>query len=409
MRYLTATALALGLAAILFGAGFYFNAKRPATDDRPSAAEVRATGKCAECHANVTKGVVEHFERSKHVRVGVTCLDCHKPQEGQEAQDHNGFTIAKHPTSKNCASCHAEQYRQFEVSRHAGAAWGAVHGTQGFTPTQIAAAEQAHPGSVKRPEHPLVKLEGDAAAVSGCDACHAVGKPNTDGSFGQCTECHSRHDASVSLARQPETCGQCHMGPDHSQIEIYNESKHGVLFAANKDKYHLDADPKTLTVKDMPVPTCATCHMSGLEGAGVTHNVSSRLSYWLYAPISEKRPAADEKRGAMQMICFNCHSPSRVMKIYDDADKVVESTNGKVKEAQALYDKIRGNSAALPYSREIDFLMFDLWHYYGRTAKHGAFMGGPDFVQWHGNYEILRGLNRLKEIDKMSAADKSTP
>ena len=33
--------------------------------------------------------------------------------------------------------------------------------------------------------------------------------------------------------------------------------------------------------------------------------------------------------------------------------------------------------------------MFDFWHYYGRTAKHGAFMGGADFVQWHGNYELL--------------------
>ena len=56
------------------------------------------------------------------------------------------------------------------------------------------------------------------------------------------------------------------MGPDHSQIEIYNESKHGVLFAAQRARINLDADPKTLTTSDMPVPTCATCHMSGLEG-----------------------------------------------------------------------------------------------------------------------------------------------
>ncbi len=35
-------------------------------------------------------------------------------------------------------------------------------------------------------------------------------------------------------------------------------------------------------------------------------------------------------------------------------------------------------------------MAFDLWHYFGRTTKHGAFMGGADFVQWHGNYELLR-------------------
>ena len=40
----------------------------------------------------------------------------------------------------------------------------------------------------------------------------------------------------------------------------------------------------------MPVPTCATCHMSGLEGQKVTHDVTERLIYWLFAATSEKRP-----------------------------------------------------------------------------------------------------------------------
>jgi hydroxylamine dehydrogenase len=65
------------------------------------------------------------------------------------------------------------------------------------------------------------------AVRGGCMPCHAVGKPNPDGSFGTCTACHARHAASVELARLPETCGQCHMGPDHSQMEIYQESSMG--------------------------------------------------------------------------------------------------------------------------------------------------------------------------------------
>ncbi len=36
------------------------------------------------------------------------------------------------------------------------------------------------------------------------------------------------------------------MGPDHSQIEIYNESKHGVLFEAQRDEMNLRAKPMTL-------------------------------------------------------------------------------------------------------------------------------------------------------------------
>ncbi len=41
---------------------------------------------------------------------------------------------------------------------------------------------------------------------------------------------------------------------------------------------------------------------------------------------------------------------------------------------------------------------FDLWHYYGRTAKHGAFMGGPDYVQWHGFYELNLKLTELRAM-----------
>ncbi len=69
------------------------------------------------------------------------------------------------------------------------------------------------------------------------------------------------------------------MGPDHSQIEIYTESKHGALFEAQREQLNLDADPGALTTADMPIPTCATCHMSGLEGLKTTHDVTDRLSW----------------------------------------------------------------------------------------------------------------------------------
>ena len=69
-----------------------------------------------------------------------------------------------------------------------------------------------------------------------------IGRLNLDGSLGSCSACHSRHDFSPRRARQPENCGKCHLGPDHPQKEIYDESKHGVAFRDLKDHMNLDCN-----------------------------------------------------------------------------------------------------------------------------------------------------------------------
>jgi len=139
--------------------------------------------------------------------------------------DHRGFTISKAVTAANYAQCHKNEYDQYLRSRHAAPAWAAVSGKQGFTAEQAAFSEQYHKRAVDRPPQPFEKMEGATATAGGCQTRHDVGRPNKDGSIGSCTACHARHVASVEPARTPETCGQCHMGPDHSQIEIYHESK----------------------------------------------------------------------------------------------------------------------------------------------------------------------------------------
>ncbi len=89
-----------------------------------------------------------------------------------------------------------------------------------------------------------------------------IGRINPDGSEGACSACHSRHAFSVEEARNPENCGKCHMGPDHPHIEIYEESKHGIAFHANKGKMNL-GNSKWVVGEDYDAaPTCATCHMS---------------------------------------------------------------------------------------------------------------------------------------------------
>jgi hypothetical protein len=390
-------ALVIGT-ALLVGA-FMINRYRPrSVTDQPSPQLIRASGKCAECHSNLQFSIVHEYELSVHARKRVNCLECHQPVQGQESQDHHGFVITRHVTAANCRACHEPVYQQYLRSRHAAPSWASVNGDKDFSDEQVAFSEQFHPGGARRGPHPLTAVEGKAATVSGCASCHSVGRPNKDGTIGTCTACHTRHTSSVEVARLPTTCGQCHMGPDHSQLEIYEESRHGVLFRAQERLLNLAVEPKKLTTREMFVPTCATCHMSGLNGLNVTHDPSERLSYNLFAEVSDKRPQYARGQAAMKDVCRCCHTQQVIDRVYTQAEQVVEDTNARVREVRKVMDGLRrdGLLGKKPFEAPLDFTYFDLWHYYGRTAKHGAFMGGADFVQWHGRYPLLKATVDVK-------------
>jgi len=393
--------IAVVIAFTLILGAFLVQRARPRGEvDQPNAAFVRATGKCAECHSRQQYSIVHEYEMSKHAAKGVNCLDCHQPAIGQNKKEHNGFVVSTEMTPGNCRSCHEQIYQEFVRSRHAAPSWAAVMGEKGLTPEQVAFSEQFNPGYVKRPANALAQLEGGSAIAGGCAQCHAVGKPNSDGTIGNCTPCHTRHTSSVAIARLPQTCAQCHMGPDHSQIEIYEESRHGVLFAAQGRLLRLDVESRSLTTRDMFVPTCATCHMSGINGNKVTHNPGERLSYYLADAVSKQRPNYLMAQTNMKQICNQCHSKALIDRVYKQAEDVVASTNAKVEKSQAVVAALRkdGILGPMPFQKPIDFLAFDLWHYDGRTSKHGAFMGGADFVQWHGNYELLKKQVQLESL-----------
>lgn len=386
--------------ALILGA-FLLNRARPRVEtEQPTADFVRATGKCAECHIRTQYSVVHEYEMSTHARKGVNCLECHQPAAGQQKKDHHGFVISAKLTAGNCRGCHEGIYQQILRSRHAAPAWAAIYGEKGLTPEQVSFSETYQPGGTRRPANALAELEGASAKSSGCEQCHSVGKPNADGTIGTCTVCHTRHTSSVRIARLPTTCAQCHMGPDHSQIEIYEESRHGVLFQAQERLLNLDAPPTTLTTRDMFVPTCATCHMSGINGLGVTHDPSERLSYYLADMITNKRPNYAAAQAKMRQVCSQCHTPGLIDRVYTRAEQVVQSTNQRVETAQDIVNGLRkeGVLSGPPFSHPIDFVYFNLWHYDGRTSKHGAFMGGADFVQWHGNYPMLEKTVELRAM-----------
>jgi len=105
-----------------------------------------------------------------------------------------------------------------------------------------------------------------------------IGRIDPDASKGTCVACHVRHSFSVALVRQPENCGKCHLGPDHPQIEIYNESKHGIQFHANVASMNLNSKTWIVGKDYSAAPTCATCQMSATSNQPVTCDAGDRIS-----------------------------------------------------------------------------------------------------------------------------------
>jgi hypothetical protein len=111
----------------------------------------------------------------------------------------------------------------------------------------------------------------------------------------------------------------------------------------------------------------------------------------------------------MQSVCLECHNKNWIENFYEDADAATEAVNDWVIESDEMMAPVKeqGLLTAEAFDEPIDFTYFDLWHHWGRTAKFGAWMQGPDYTQWHGAYEILRELAVLREevAAKLSGAE----
>ena len=417
-----------------------------------SKADIEDAKVCIDCHTKESPGIVTDWKKSDHARDKVDCLDCHKAAEGgkgvvQHEKNKAGkpFFITTIVSPKTCATCHEQEVKQQQRSHHAKGG-------------QILASLDNIMGEV---------IGGPAAVNAGCRQCHGaevkvddsgeatyetwpntgIGRQNVDGSRGSCSACHARHSFSAAQARQPETCGKCHLGPDHPQIEIYQESKHGILYNANKEQMNLKAKKWVVGKDYSAAPTCATCHMSATRTQGVTHDVGERISWTLRPPISTKLnmirldngdeydlPAGkplpkvgdvdssaqgkgakvvevltwEDRRKKMTNVCYACHSSNVINGHYSQFDNVVELYNekfakpisGAMKELQE-----RGYITAAPFDEKIEWTWWEIWHHEGRRARHGASMMGPDYTWWHGMYEVAQHTY-FKWIPEMREAVK---
>jgi len=357
----------------------------------PTAVESDDTKACVACHTSTNPSIVASWKLSDHAEQGIGCYECHQaaPDDADAMKHYGDKPIATIVSPKDCGTCHAAAMDEFMGSHHAKGG-------------EILDSLDNYMGEV---------IEGFPANVSGCQQCHGskvivddegkldaktwpnfgIGRINPDGTSGACSACHTRHEFSAAQARAPENCGKCHLGPDHPQKEVYEESKHSIAYRAAEDQMNMDSDSWVVGVDYTAAPTCATCHMSATRTQSVTHEIGERVSWNLRAPVSFKTEDTDQKRQNMQDVCSACHSPGYVNNFYKQLDAGVELYNEKfAKPAKAIMGALKeaGKTDATPFNQKVEWAYWYLWHHEGRRARTGVAMMGPDYVQWHGFYDI---------------------
>ena len=352
---------------------------------------------CVTCHKNENPGLYEQWKNSKHGEIGISCLDCHGANAGDvDGFEHEGELIATLVTPKDCAKCHNKEAEQTMNSYHAHAGEilesddAFLANVVGGHPVAIVGCESCHGNKIKIDPNFPNKLAKESWPNSG------IGRINPDGSKGACNACHSRHSFTREMARRPENCGKCHLGPDHPQKEIYEESKHGIAYRMYEDKMNMNRDDWVLGKDYYQAPTCATCHMSATIKQQLNHDVGLRISWTLRPQISKFKDDWQRKRNNMKDVCQACHQKGFVDGHYYQYDALVRLYNEKFDTpAKKIYEMIQAkglleNKAS--FSNELDWEYWELWHHEGRRARMGAAMMAPDYAWWHGIYDVAHNF-----------------
>lgn len=388
---------------------------------------------CVSCHLKASAGLAQQWQESAHQKAGVNCMDCHQADKTDpDAKEHEGQVIATIVSPKDCGRCHAQELGEQEGSVHAEAhalieerVPALAHHLTG-APMQTAGCDQCH-GS-------RVKVRGDGTLDPATWPNSGIGRINPDGSKGSCSACHGRHRFSKAQAREPEACIRCHAGPDSPDKEIFEASKHGMIYVAEKARMNLDA-PEWVAGRDYTAaPTCVTCHMGAAGKLPSTHDVGLRDAWSLNSPVSQRQllviledgdklelpaSAPAPKRGAeitkadgsvgkvkavvtparrrqaMTLVCQECHAKAFAEAFMDQFDSVVELFNTKFAvPAKAIMGELygRGLLTPNPFDEPIELTYWELWHDEGARARHGASMASPNHAWWEGMYLVGRNF-----------------
>ncbi|MDP6039955.1 MAG: multiheme c-type cytochrome, partial [Candidatus Latescibacteria bacterium] len=314
----------------------------------------------------------KQWAESVHFRVNVGCADCH-------GNDHEAAFSAKGKVSAGtCGKCHEREVTDFAESGHATTEADAVVNARFLS------------------QSPAIQQEG-------CMGCHSIGARFADGSVGACNKCHPGHEFSSGMAREPEACEVCHIGPDHPQVEAYRTSVHGVLYFSHRDPER--------------APTCATCHMpQGAHGKQNTLTLGEIAS----GAVSDAEPPPSipmrrmgkeqitENRKRMLAICAPCHSLRFVRENLERADAIKREADALVAEGRAILEGLEQDGMLVPMpdarpahpvaghtmvlggqqtyenTSAIEQAFFRLYKFYHAKTYKAAYHHSPDYMHWKG-------------------------
>ncbi len=385
---------------------------------------------CETCHAKITPGIVEDFNRGKMAEV-LTCMDCH----GKSHINESDVAKAKLPTINTCRKCHPDQVKQYMGGKHA----------LGLLPVM------AFPGFAHQQPRAFI------AGQKGCNGCHNLGV--TDQKVRQnevrkyykygmdCQNCHTRHAFSKQEALQPEACNSCHTGFDHAQWEMWFHSKHGAAYVTDR-KAHRG-------------PTCQDCHMPGgdhgvmtawgflalrlpeadkewmgyrvtiLKALGVLDakgKPTKRLDIVKKANMVRLTKADwDTQRAKMEAVCQRCHSATFARENLKNADLMIKASDKILAQAIELVTglyrdgviKMSTNQATFPYPDLLTFYevntpieekLYEMFMDYRMKTYQAAFHIMPDYTTWYGYAKMKETLVEMKALarDMRSKAGQGT-
>ncbi len=475
----------------------------------PLSAETKA---CIACHEKVTPGIVQDWLSSRHSytlpanamkkpflerrmsadkvsdalgKVAVGCYECHSlnPDKHQDNFQHMGYKINVVVSPNDCNTCHPVEVKQYSGSKKAHA-WKTIM----KNPVYHTLVNTTDGLKLVQDGKIVMKDASDETLRDTCLGCHGakvevkgmkkiytgnvwgeievpnltnwptqgVGRENPDGSIGTCTACHPRHGFSIKVARKPYTCSQCHLDPDVPAWNVYKESKHGNIYATDKEEWNFSNVPWVLG-KDFKTPTCATCHNSLIVSptgeiiADRTHDFGARLWVRLFGLIyTHPQPKSgdttiiknkdglplptaftgelaseylidkneqEKRETSMKQICRSCHSSDWVNGHFAKLDSTIKETDEMTLSATKLMLEAweKGiEDKSNPFDEQIEKLWIKQWLFYSNSIRYASAMSGaPDYAAFkNGWWELSDNLQKmrdtidLKELSKTGKKDK---
>lgn len=475
--------------------GIVIDASGEAEDTTIAAPLSSQTQMCIGCHSRYTPGIVMDWKTSRHAQNtpasgmkkpdlekrisardlpdalrnhAVGCYECHSlnPSGHRDNFGHMGQKINVVVTPNDCSTCHPVEFAQFSKSKMAYAYRNIMD-----NPVYRILIDTSAGLTVFEKNTLSTQKASDKTLHETCLGCHGtdvtlkgmkyissalgpievpdltnwpnqgIGRLNPDGSLGTCAACHARHGFSIEVARKPYTCSQCHHEPDVPAWEVYEESKHGNIYASKGKDWNFTNIPWRIGL-DFMAPTCATCHNSLLisgDGSVIaerTHDFGSRLWVRLFGLIYSvpqpksgdtttiknrdglplpatftNEPASEflidkqeqEKRyQVMSKVCKGCHSTNWVNGHFEKMDNTIKETNEMTFTATKLLLDAWSKGIedkSNPFDESIEKMWTKQWLFYSNSIRYSSAMtGAPDYTSFkNGWWNLNENLRLMKD------------